>query len=746
MSVEEQTGSGRKSGGVLGSGSAAHPLLWYGLSIIGVLILSVARVIREPRFFFWDDTQLGAYGQWYGLGTRILSGDVTLLAPGAWQGGNYLAEGQWGIWNPLTWLIALSTHVVDDATLVATVVKVSFLLLLCTGAYLIAREYGAAPWWAALAGFTATAGGQTIYMDAPSWVTGLQNVALFALTWWALKRHVEGRAGPLLFFVFAYLLVTIGYVFGVIELAFLLMVFVVERSARRDRAGAFRALVLGAYAGLVAVFVYLPGVLTSPVTRRAGSDILNDQFLNLDLGDLATSSITTAVSSVRGYWGDLLPVPLQYVTWLLPLLVLIGAWRVSLRSLVVPLVMLGLSLALVLGPSVVGPLRYPARMMPYVVLCVAVLFAVAATLGWPKRVGAGRAWIVVVLVGVAAWFAWAAQPSSWPWVLGAAVMQSLLVLALAARGPARVLTSTAPRAALALLVASLLVLVPQIVRYPSSPLGNFNVPSSARAMSEVGAELQSGIMTVGDVYSLQRSPDSYQEALLANLWYLTGKDVASVYTVLPFTRFAEALCIDIRGWTCPEALDELFADTATPLADDMALNTVIVIKGEGLEDEPEVPPGWRLEERQFTWVLHRVDAVAAAGGVARVSGETAVTTLAADETSVVLRVDDVGDAGGDVVFSRLAWPGYTVSGGGRLGDPERGFLLTIEVTPSDIGSTVTLTFRPPGWGFELTAIALAGVVASLWSAIWAWSRRRERRDARDASSPSPTRVRLPQRG
>jgi hypothetical protein len=705
-----------------------RPSFWYLASMLSVIAVCVTRIIKEPRFFFWDDTQLGAFGQWYGLGSRILAGDVTILSPGSWQGGNYLAEGQWGIWNPLTWLIALGAHAVGGATLYATAVKIIFLLVLATGTYLLARVYGAAPWWAGVAAFAASTGGHTIFIDSPSWVTGLQNVALFALCWWALKRHVDRGANPLLFFVFAYLLVTIGYVFGVIELAFLLIVMLVTVWLRGERAAALRVLILGSYSALLTVFVYLPGLLTSPVTNRAGSAVVNDQFLNLDLGDLATSPITTAVSSVRGYWGDLLPVPLQYVTWLLPLFVIFGlaAWRASFPSLIVPIVMVILTLAFVLGPSVLGPLRYPARMMPYLVLGVSVIFAVVASRGWPPTVGRARLIAVLALTAVSGWLAWAAQPASWTWVLLACTLQIVfLALVLLPPRSASRWPSHGVRAASLILVGSLLVLAPQIDRYPSSPLANFNVPSSVAAMREVADEMNHGIMTVGDVYSLMNDPQAYEESLLANLWYLTGKDAASVYTVLPFTTFAKELCVDLRGATCPEALDSLFSGSAVPLADDMALNTVVVIKGPGLDDEPETPEGWTLTEREFTWLLNRDDPVDRAGGVVRTTEGATVTQLAQDDLGVTLRVDDVDSEGGRVVFSRLAWPGYTTTGG-RIGDPARAFLLTLDVTQEQLGEEIRIEFRPPGWTLEVSAALAAGALAVLWTGVFAMMTRRGR--------------------
>lgn len=717
------------------------PFAWLALAILATLVHACLRIWITPWFYFWDDTQLGAYGQWYELGRRLLNGSWTILDPGAWQGGNLLAEGQWGLWSPLAWGVALASHLFPSAAVFATIVKISFLVLLCVGVFLLARDYGATPGWAAVASFSATAGGQTVYLDSPSWVTGLQAVSLFVLCWYALRRYVARRSGPVLFLAASYLLITTGYVFGVIELAVLFLFVLIEATQCRQGGTLWRTLLPGIYAGLLTVVVYLPGILTSPVTVRSGQGIDNDLFLNMDLSDLATSSTSTAVTTVRGYWGDVAPVPLQYVTWLLPLLVIVGVGLFKLRREFISLYgVLFLTLALVLGPSVLGPLRYPARMMPYVVVCAAVLIAVLCSRSWPPRIAGSRLGWMGIAACLGACFAWAAVPSTFVSVFLALALQlvglaSLVVIAVRVKDGRRewMLPAVA-------LLFSVLVLVPQAVKYPTSALGNFNVPSDVQAMQAVGQTLPDGVMTVGDVYSLRDNPDAYSESLIANLWYLSGRDVVGVYTVLPFREFASDLCLDIRGATCPETLDALFETDAlspVPVADDLGLNAVIVIPGPGLESPPKAPAGWTLESREDTWLLTRGDHMPAAGGVARASDGVEVSQIAVSDLEVAFRVDEVPDGAGSVVMSRLAWPGYSVAGA-HLAKPERGYLLTVDVSGVAPGTVVTVTFRPPGWEVELASFFGAlflGVILTIASFIERRRRSRAVGFGRDAGTP-----------
>src|SRR5690606_21878469 len=135
--------------------------------------------------------------------------------------------------------------------------------------------------------------------------------------------------------------------------------------------------------------------------------------LGLDLGDLFVSPAATGLSTVSGYWGNIAPAPLQYLGWFLPLLVLlVPAVRREWRRLFVVGVVGLLVLAMALGPSVVGPLRYPVRMLPYLVVCLAVAFAVLATRAWPKSVTRAHMIGALGLTAAVLWFAWSAQPAN----------------------------------------------------------------------------------------------------------------------------------------------------------------------------------------------------------------------------------------------------------------------------------------------------------------------------------------------
>src|SRR5690606_5700744 len=170
-------------------------------------------------------------------------------------------------------------------------------------------------------------------------------------------------------------------------LVVILVETLVRHLVRRDRARIVRTLAASAWGGLLTVVVYLPGMLTSPVTTRGQDEVGNFFFLNADLTDMASSASPWVSASIRAWWGDYTAAPLVYIAWLLPLFPMVLPMARSAVKRCLPLLILGgLVLIAVLGPSHLGPLRWPLRLIPYLVIAVVVLFAVAASRAYPHRI------------------------------------------------------------------------------------------------------------------------------------------------------------------------------------------------------------------------------------------------------------------------------------------------------------------------------------------------------------------------
>jgi hypothetical protein len=694
-------------------------VLWPLAAVLVTGIGAASRLFWNPKFYFADDTQLGSFGQWWELGDRLMSGSIPVLNPQAWQAGNYFAEGQWGLINPLTWVIALAARVSDDPALHAAVVKVAFLMVMALGVHLLARSFGASAPWAALAGVLAPLAGFTVYMDAPSWATGLFNAAVLPWVWWGLRRSVEGARSPLPYLITSYLLITFGYVFGVLILVLLLVETLVRAIVAKKRARIVRAVAASAWGALLTVVVYLPGVLTAPVTERAGLDILNTGFLNADLSDLAASASPTATATIGSWSGPVSDAPLIYIAWILPLIPLFLPMTKDAVRRCIPVLVLGAAMLLVIiGPSQIGPIRWPVRFMPYLVLAVVLVLAVAATRAYPSAVTRRKVvWAYGVLV-LTTWLAFANTPPEWRGIAATAAVQAVVIALIAWVARSRRDVGARARTGLAVgasILVSLGLILLQLRVFPATPLPNFAVPDSVSRMAKTLSTAPGDGIVVGDIYADGGAEASFDERLMGNLWYLSPADVSSLYTVLPYSTFSADLCTDLRGSTCAGALETLLstdAETGRRVADLMGISTIVAIKA-SFPEMPEAPVGWSATDAgPYTWLLTRDDTAEPAGGVTWTGDGTNVTVTAQDETSVTVRVDEVG-ADGRVAFSRLDYPGYSVSGAQKV-DPVRGWLLTIDASHAQPGDEITVTFRPPGFGLMIAAGALAVLILFGW--------------------------------
>lgn len=707
---------------------------WPLVAVALTVVFAAARLGLNPRFYYVDDTETGAFGQWYELGDRLLRWELPIMNPSAWQAGNYFAEGQWGLVNPLTWLIGIGARLSGDAVVHVTVVKIGMLALLAGGTYLLARSFGASPAWTALAAVSVPLAGFTVYMDAPSWATGLFCAALLPWAWWGLRRAVEDNRGPMPYAVAAYLLVTFGYVYGAIVLALVLVETLVRHAIRRDRARIIAAVLASLWGGLVAIAIYLPAVLTAPVTERAGLFFTSSGFLSADLTDLAATASAVAPATIEAWGGATLPALVMYISWLIPLFPLfLPLDRAVLRRCLPLLIFGGVILFFVVGLSHIGPLRWPVRMMPYLALAVTALFAVGASHGLRTRPTRRQIVLSYVALLLVSYVSAANTLIEWPRLVVVMLVQAAAI-AIITWLSGRDVLGEARRTALvvgAALIVTTAMLALQLSVYRTTPLPSFGTPSNTADLAAPYEGFAGDGIVVGNVYAGGGRPESFAERLLGNMWYIPDTEVAGGYTVLPFSAYADDLCVDLRSATCNRTLDTLLADdptTGEPLVDLMGLSRIIAMKATYPEPPLPLPAGWRLSrDREWAWWIERSEPVAGAGGVAWTGDGTEVTVQSHDELSVSFTVDTVGDDS-RIVLSRLPWPGYVVSGADQA-DPVRGWLMTLDVSNAQPGETVTVRFFPPG--FIIEALAYASAFAAL--AAWIILRRRAK-----ASTPLST--------
>jgi hypothetical protein len=707
--------------------------LWALATPAAAVLAALVPVIFNHRFYFYDDTQIGAYPIWREIGEMLRSGQWPLFSAEGWQAGNYAAEGQWGIFSPVTLGIGLASTYFSDALIFSTLVKVALLATASVGIYLVSRSLGAIRSWAFVAGVASTLAGFTVYLDSPSWVTGLMVWAFLPFVWWSLRRMCYQHKSPLPVLVSGYLLVTVGYVHGTIMMVLLFVAVIVELLVRRDWKSLVKTVSSGALLGLVALAVYLPGVLTLRSTART-QVVANTNFLTVDLTGLAGSALPSNLPQVASWWwGPFAPAPLTYIAWFLPLFALVNFRQ--LRRLTpgiasVPVFLL-LSLMLTLAPSDLGPLRTPVRLMPYVCLAAIVLLCVALSLARVSPVSRTR-WLSTAAVFIGSvYLGWTGKPELWTvsarMVLIMAVGFALTVLALH-----KIRTrSKADGVVAAVLVATSLALAfPQHYYFPNPPVQDFGLPSDTSKYSTQLAGSKGQAVVVGTPSALDTS--IWAETLVGNMWYLNPGSVHNLYSPIQNAAYSKDLCIGSRGETCKELSTKLFEIDPTsgkPIADLLRVDTVQIVRDAGDPSGAELakaapPSGWSVASRTPNTVMWTRDVpLGSVGAPVFASQGTEVEPVSNSSTQVTFKVNEVPASGGSVTLGRIAWPGYTADGA-TIGDPLRGYLLTVNVAPDMAGKTVTVTFQPPGWNVEIASLAAALLLGAAWTLVHALRGRR----------------------
>lgn len=733
---------------------------WLCALILLTVGLSVLPLLFNHNYYYIDDSAGGSFGQWYELGRQLLSGHWPMLNPAAWMAGNYLVDGQWGLYNPLIWVIAVFSTITPSAAGFTTIVKILFLLITATGVYALVRSYNTRPAYGLLAGLSVAFAGWTFHMDAGTWVTNLEVFSYFPWVFWGLRHWAFSARRAGLTFLAIYLLITTGYVQGAVALIIgfvsILLECIAYRPARRF---VIRVLLMGLAAALITITVFLPGLASVGVTTRSGG-ISNNDFLTANLNGLAVGSVPNARPQVNGYWsGNYVAVPITYMAWFLPALALVQ-WRRVKNSIPVlrGMAIFGtLMLLLTTSPSSVGPLRYPIRNLPWLTLAVIVMACVTLDHGLdPARINRRQIVLFCCLTMVPFWISYRGTPEHFKGfiVAAGAIISATLLAVMITNRMLRFSHVRSRTLGLFFVIITIAVTTTQTIYLhgTSSPFG-WSLESSTKALEKPLPGAHGDVLVIGSILDLKGttpSPNSagtgfppnipsgyWTESSAANLWYLKSSvNTLNLYTAVGNSSASRDLCMEtFYGFTCPDAFTKLFTKDATTgetLADLMSLDSVVVIvpansDAHQIATTYSTPQGWHIANigtYTVTWARDQTTPVI--GSPTWSSNGLNYEIVSETPTTVKLRINSVPSEGGDIVFSRLAWPGY-MARGAEIATPLRGYLLRVHVPASNTGGTITVQFRPPLWNLQVIALALSLLI---WLGLTLFSIRSGRRDTR----------------
>ncbi|WP_312401690.1 hypothetical protein [Leuconostoc lactis] len=717
----------------------------FGAIVFIVAIVSIFSLIPLfffHRFYFLDDTQRGAIGQWYEVGKLVMQGQLPIFNVAAQGSGNYLAEGQWSTFSPLVWLISIIVYYSSNFLVFATAFKIVLLNILGVGSFLLARSMAVQKPYAIIYGIVTPFVGFTMFAGASSWVTDLMVSAFFPWFWWALRRFLNKNTGPVLAFVVGYSIITVGYVFGTIMLITVMLGAFIAAIVMKNWHQLRRIVLLGISLAATTIAVYLPGIAISSVTMRNTEGIFNDNFLSPNLSDILFSFSPVGYSEMNSWWtvSGVTYMPFMYMSWLVALLIFVDFkqiknfiqnHKVLLIQWVTPTI---LTFMLLFGPANVGPLRFPVRMMAYfgqLVLLLVILLVARLGLKFSK----GRMQLFIGLMVLGTYLEIANTPVRTQSILVINLVISIFVAIIAYIGSGHhkvqlkkmTIQLKQPMfvvVVLAIIATGFSVLVQQRTsgrhhdeiqqQHITYIYPDYQMPGTKANILKMAEKFKGNTVILGF--------DSH--VVMGNDWYVTNNDSMNVYTPVGFKKFSD----DFRGGDPTRISSENYAklfnkdkQTQLPLADLLSVDTVAV-GNEGdrkvyrnLIKHKNLPAGWQVTSHdQYYVVIQREKINNNVGGVVW-SNIPQVTEIKNSNYEVTIKVPAHRDEA-KVVFSRTAWPGYHVIGGqAKLAKPLRGYLTQIKIPASQDEQTITLQFEPPLFKASVGLIGFAVALILVWS-------------------------------
>nr|WP_062987179.1 hypothetical protein [Nocardia anaemiae] len=720
---------------------------WGFITALGVIAGYGAVLLANARHFYTDDSE-SQYGPlWVMLGRSLRDGRFPVLVPEHWMAGNYAIE-EAGLLNPPQLLIDLIAPSIDNIALYTTVVKLIFAVILGTGVYRVCLEYGARLPWAAVAGVSIPFTGWLLFFDEASWYTAFTGTAWLVHAWASGVRYARGRGGPIPTFVFLYLAISVQYIFPAVEAGLMIgAVAVGEVVFQRKWQPSLRLLAVAGCAAVAGLATYLPSMLSAKVTWRGTAQINNDQFLTVPWSESLNASLPSSLPAYNSWWGYVQPMPVVYIAWfLIPALAFID-WRKARASWrefsAIALVAL-MALMWTAGPGTIGPLRWPARVLPMLALGLLVLVCVLLGRFATFDNWRGRGIAAGVLIGLLWVRSFSAAPREVVWHVVAAVGIAVLGAAVVWLGMKKSMA-----AACALTIVSVFpIAFLQVYAAQPTPM-SWNLPELRSEMRAAFPKFPGTTLQLAD-RGLIRPEDrslrgAYGSLVFGNYAKDLEKTYVSGYTPNGHFWFGEMLCMRWDTSVCPDAFRRAFATeptTGRTIVDLMKVDRVVLQKAlyPDARNQP-APPGWQWVDypghEQYIAVLERVGGLLSAqnGRVSAVSGGTATSVSESELTS---RVRVSSDRGGRVVFARLGWPGYQVTLNGRAipFDVVAKTFVAVDIPAGTENGDLVLTWRPPGWKIGGVAILLG--LLGIGALQWMFVRGRERDVDVDRSEPPVT--------
>lgn len=704
--------------------------------ISATVVVTVASVLmmyaRNRDFFYRDDVE----HQHMGVFTALHHNGYGINALGGFTQSWFLSlitgEVQFGVFNPVSrvrdWIAASGDNLARSAMLIALM----YLVIAAIGAYVAARALAISPSMSVAASLFCTFNVHLLYWDAGSWTPALIGFSWFtwfvASVWWT-RRSI--RFAPFIPIV-GYLLVSAGWPHAMIASGVVALVVGLEqlftRTWRTREALIYTAACVTT--ALVSSPVWVSAQVFAGWAARAPHGLFNDGFLTHQLDALMLSFSPFVQPYVDGFTGQgFMFEPITYITWVLPLAVYWVVTSQTVRRLVrVDAIVAGIVSVGMLGPSILGPTRWPFRFQPFaafLVVMVAMRALQAAPTAGKMRRDFEQSWRWIAPV---VWLALTAlRPRLIPMLLTA-----LLFIAIPVAH--HIFITYGQRIFAPLLVVSVVATTGWLMFASPSPAmpGDRNAPASRSAIANQYSVLSghrvfalqsnlAGAMTIERKRGRFRKIPNDALAVTAkemadgNLILTAGLDAEFVtgYSAMPPDDLEAVLGMKVNGgsvvfgWSTENTAPALFTvepTTGKTWIELMGVTAVMVQRGQQQQwFEAAGPTGWTVSHEQPAWVLY-TNTAATTRNVVSYSDAGVIVTETSGRASIT------SSTGGKVLLARPITPGMNISVGGKaVAFTGLAGAMPMITVPSGFTGDIAVSFSLPRASFILVTV-IAGLL------------------------------------
>lgn len=692
------------------------------LCAAGAVLVASSVLLHSPRFFYTDDYQTYFMPAFREIARLIGTGQLPFITDRLWQGGAFLAEYQLAVLNPFSLSLYVLIARMADAAAAAAVFSLAHIAVMAGGVYVLCRALGCRPRHAVFAALIAPTSDWLFYWGAANWV-----VALVSMAWlpWALGL-LALAARDQRWFIPAVLAVAIfltsGWPFGMLALA--VAVAVASLTTLGGAAGLFSAARLRVYGALLA-----GGLLAAPAVLPLFPYLIFserpfDAFKwQGDLASLSGIGMPYFITEWRAFDArpQLVSMPMVYVAWFIPVLLLNARWREMWRTPAErTLLVLAASFAVLSMLPYVGHFRWMFRLFLYYDLCLVVLAAVLCT----RQAADAAKWRVLptaAALGYPLLLAVVTVPGHWLWYLASTALVAALIAA-------SLLVRRFGRGAwLALAVGSNVAIVLGVNAaylaggyplYPNRWVSPFTLAEAEtvdRPARQLALFQPFGYRDPGEAFWRAFMPGN--TPLFANVISVNG------YSPFTFRSYRDAFCfVHLAAIRCDDVVARITRPVGFPrknLLDLMRIDRVVIAEASvAAAFAAQAGSGWH--------------AAAGPGGATRFSrqppqalpdpvswaspGLDVASVVEASPRRISLDIRNADGKAGRIVLARAWYPGWRARLGGDEVEVEvvEGILLAARLPPGRSGRLV-FDYWPAGFwpGLWLAAAGLLLVLAVL---------------------------------